>query len=133
MALKDTFCSSPWMHIKISHNGQFTFCRWDIDKEPEFDLETNIRSIDPLRFFKENMKPFRQGLLNGIPQEKCVECYQVDKHNKISGRQRQLLKSGISLDQFEKTTLSSPMLQYFKRLDGSTDLDPIDWQIDLGN
>lgn len=133
MALKDTFCSSPWMHVKISHNGQFTFCRWDIDKEPKFNLETNIRGIDPLRFFKENMKPFRQDLLDGIPQEKCAECYQVDNHGKISGRQRQLLKSGITLDQFEKTTLSSPMLQYFKKSDGSTDLNPIDWQIDLGN
>lgn len=119
--------------MKISHNGQFTCCRWDIHKEPEYDHNTNIRNIDPITFFQKNMRFFRKGLLDGESQEKCAECYQIDKHGKVSGRQRQLLKSGVILDQFEKTLLSSPMLEYFKRSDGDTDLMPIDWQIDLGN
>lgn len=136
MALKDTFCSSPWFHIRLSHNGQLGFCRWGDQLEQraefEYDPSSNIRNIDPITFFQQTMTGFRKGMMDGIPQKKCSECYQVDKHDKISGRQRQLLKSGITLEHFEKSTLSSPMLKYFKA-DGTTDLRPVDWQIDLGN
>ena len=117
----------------VHHNGQLLNCRWQADKyNPKFDPETNIKNIEPITFFQKGMTSFRKDILDGRVMEECSECYKVDRYDKISGRQRQLLKSGITLDQFEKTTLSSPMLEYIK-LDGSTDLKPIDWQIDLGN
>ena len=55
----------------------------------------------------------------------------MEQHNKISGRQRQLLKVGIRTDNFTKTALSSPWINQFNNF--SDKLLPQDWQIDLGN
>ena len=135
MSLKDTFCSSPWMHAKITHDGQFHACRWQKDTYTEYNESESIHSISPITFFKDSMSEIRKNLLDGKNLDMCNDCYEMDKHNKVSGRQKQLLKSGILTDQFEKTTLSSPMLEYFKQsmANGETDLLPIDWQVDLGN
>jgi predicted alpha-1,2-mannosidase len=56
----------------------------------------------------------------------------MEQHDKISGRQKQLLKTGIRLEQFEKTLASSPWVAEFAQ-GGTTSQVPQDWQIDLGN
>jgi sulfatase maturation enzyme AslB (radical SAM superfamily) len=55
----------------------------------------------------------------------------MEQHNKVSGRQKQLLKVGVRVEQFEKTLVSSPWVDTF----AADDFDqlPQDWQIDLGN
>jgi sulfatase maturation enzyme AslB (radical SAM superfamily) len=55
----------------------------------------------------------------------------MEQHNKVSGRQKQLLKVGVRVEQFEKTLISSPWVNTF----AADDFDqlPQDWQIDLGN
>jgi sulfatase maturation enzyme AslB (radical SAM superfamily) len=55
----------------------------------------------------------------------------MEKHNKVSGRQKQLLKVGVRLEDFEKTLASSPWVDTFSKT--SCDQFPQDWQIDLGN
>jgi hypothetical protein len=75
-------------------------------------------------------------MLDGEQLAGCSECYQVEKHGKVSGRQRQLLKIGVTQEDFDKTMLSTPWLKEFKQTknrDGDTDQLPQDWQIDLGN
>jgi hypothetical protein len=75
-------------------------------------------------------------MLDGEQPAGCSECYQVEKHGKVSGRQRQLLKIGVTQEDFDKTMLSTPWLKEFKQTknrDGATDQLPQDWQIDLGN
>ena len=75
-------------------------------------------------------------MLSGEPSPVCSDCYHMEQHGKIGGRQRQLLKVGIDADNFTKTLLSSPLLKDFRYSElnhGSTDLVPQDWQIDLGN
>jgi sulfatase maturation enzyme AslB (radical SAM superfamily) len=60
----------------------------------------------------------------------------MEEHGKISGREKQLLKVGIKLDNFEKTFKSSTFYDEFEKSfkqQGDTDLWPQDWQIDLGN
>jgi len=97
---------------------------------------STIREISPINFFQNEMKQFRKDLLDGKKMEECSQCYLQDRYGKVSGRQRQLLKSGASLDQFDKSLASSPMAGYFKHSmenDGHTDLRPLDWQIDMGN
>jgi hypothetical protein len=74
----------------------------------------------------------RQKLLDGELPTGCTECKQMDQHGKISGRQRQLLKAGVQLEQFEKTLASSPWVKEFAQ-GGITKQMPQDWQIDLGN
>jgi len=60
----------------------------------------------------------------------------MEEQGKISGRQKQLLKTGIQLNEFEETFQSSTFLTEFKNSSeqqGDTALLPQDWQIDLGN
>lgn len=60
----------------------------------------------------------------------------MEKHGKISGREKQLLKVGIDKNNFKKTFRSSTFYTEFLKSseqEGDTALWPQDWQIDLGN
>ena len=70
-------------------------------------------------------------MLQGEPVEGCNTCYQMETHNKVSGRQKQLLKIGVRVEQFEKTMASSPWVSALAS-EKFTQW-PQDWQIDLGN
>lgn len=75
-------------------------------------------------------------MLDGTIPSGCQSCQEMEQHGKVSGRQKQLLKIGVTVDSFEKTFLSSPWLHTFQQSqinDGDTDQIPQDWQIDLGN
>ena len=113
--------------MRITNNGGMTYCRW-ADKNI---TEANIRDTSPRDFFQQHMVSVRTSMLQGEPVDGCKRCYQMEKHNKVSGRQKQLLKIGVRLEQFEKTLASSPWVSTF----ASTEFTqlPQDWQIDLGN
>lgn len=117
--------------MRITNDGSMVYCRWS----NKFGGTVNIRDVDPVEFFQQHMAPLRQDLLQGRQLPGCKDCYQMDQHNKVSGRQRQLLKTGVRLHQFEKTMLSSPWAQHWGNnyTTGITDQTPQDWQIDLGN
>jgi radical SAM protein with 4Fe4S-binding SPASM domain len=132
--LKDTFCSSPWFHIKIDPNGNFIPCRWD------FSFTTtnhNIKNTSLLEYFNSDIpKLLRMQLLNGENPKTCQSCRYEDQMKKVSGRQRQLLKSAINIENFDKTFCASPHWQQFKYSydhQGLTKNQPVDLQIDLGN
>ena len=136
MALKDTFCTSPWIHAKIAHNGQLHYCRWSTEKKLKIDPTSNIQNVEPIEFFQKNMSTIRQDILDGKSINQCQECYQQDQYGKISGRQRQLLKVGVKVDEFEQTLASSTIrseLEFSHYNNGDTNYLPIDWQVDLGN
>jgi sulfatase maturation enzyme AslB (radical SAM superfamily) len=130
MSLKETFCPSPWFHMRITNDGHYDYCRWAT--KDQHDPDNNIYNITPVEFFQQRMIPIRQQLLNGESPAGCVECTHMEQHDKISGRQKQLLKTGIRLEQFEKTLASSPWVAEFAQ-GGTTSQVPQDWQIDLGN
>ena len=127
MSLKDQFCSSPWIHMRITNSGGMTYCRW-ADKT---DSMANLAEISPKEFFQQRMAPIRSGMLDGQAPLGCQKCFQMEQHGKVSGRQKQLLKIGVQLDQFEKTLASSPWVPVFAA--NSQTQMPQDWQIDLGN
>ena len=129
MTFQDSFCPSPWFHMRINPAGHYEFCRW-ADKSNR-DSGPNIKDVDPDDFFQNYMQPVRQQLLNGEVLQGCKECHLMEQHGKISGRQRQLLKIGVRVDQFEKTLVSSPWIPIFTN--NKFDQMPQDWQIDLGN
>jgi sulfatase maturation enzyme AslB (radical SAM superfamily) len=82
------------------------------------------------------MSPVRQALLRGETLPGCAECHAQEQHGKVNGRQRQLLKTGVRLNDFKNTMLSSPWISEFvdsQRHAGATIQTPQDWQIDLGN
>lgn len=117
--------------MRITNDGSMVYCRWS----NKFNGTVNIRDVDPVDFFQQHMASLRRDLLQGRQVPGCNECYQMDQHGKISGRQRQLLKTGVRLEQFEKTMQSSPWAQHWANNydTGVTDQLPQDWQIDLGN
>ena len=133
MNFKDTFCSSPWLHIRLTSSGEYNFCRWKRSKTE--DKSYNINDISPAEYFQIGMDDVRSDMLNGNPIDECQWCYNMEKYKKISGRQKQLLKTGIVLDDFEKTTLASPYYSQFQKSANNEKITvlPVDWQIDLGN
>jgi hypothetical protein len=131
---RQNFCPSPWLHTRINNTGNYEYCRWA--QIPDRQLSPGITELSPVQWFQKNMSQTRQAMLAGEEIPGCRECHQMEKYGKISGRQRQLLKIGVTVDDFEKTMLSSPWLSTFEHSlhnQGNTSQLPQDWQIDLGN
>jgi len=114
--------------MRINNSGHYEYCRW-ADKTLR-NAGPNISDTTPAEFFNQSLIPIRQQFLNGERPTGCAECYQMEAHNKISGRQKQLLKIGVQLSEFDKMLASSPWMPEFVN---HTPQMPQDWQIDLGN
>jgi hypothetical protein len=138
MTFKKTFCSSPWIHMRINNSGTYEFCRWQRKNTSitRVNQEHNIYNISPAEYFQNSMSPLRAEILTGDDVPGCRDCYTMEEHVKVSGRQRQLLKTGVMMEHFDKSLLSSPYLpdfEYSNQNQGKTTRMPVDWQIDLGN
>ena len=131
--LKNSFCSSPWFHVRVSHDGSFEQCRWGKDCK----TTNNIKDTSVLQFFNsKDMTQLRTELLNGNSPEICSNCYYEDKFDKLNGRYRQLNKSAIFKKDFDLSLRSSPHYNdflYSYNNNGHTTKTPVDLQIDLGN
>ena len=121
--------------MKIASNGQMKFCRWSSVTGRVTQDSPVIGDLHPLTFFQKNMSSTRQAMLDGQSLPECNDCYEMEKYGKISGRQKQLLKTGITVKDFANSCASSPFISEFEKSlqQGQTDLVPLDWQIDLGN
>lgn len=118
--------------MKIGNDGTFHYCRWGENNKSD----SGLKNQHPITWFQRSaeQKFLRQGMINGVSNLDCHGCYTMETHGKISGRQRQLLKTGVQLSEFDKTLLSSPWLSVFSESPaGETNQIPQDWQIDLGN
>lgn len=115
--------------MRVNNDGSYDYCRWIENKNSEPDQ--NLRDQSPSQYFQETMTPVRQAMLAGERLQQCSPCYRMEQHNKISGRQKQLLKIGVQTTHWTKTLKSSPWVDEFRT--AATDLTPQDWQIDLGN
>lgn len=128
-----TFCSSPWFHLQINYDGTYKDCRWG----KGYAVKNNIQSESLLTYYNsDQMKQFRQNLLDGETLDFCSACYYEESFNKLNGRLRQLNKSAIDVNNFALTTRSSPHYQNFKysfENNGQSDLAPVDLQINLSN
>lgn len=134
MSFEKYFCSSPWFHMRLLNNGTMDYCRWANTKHDGHEHNIKNRPIE--LFFQKDLADIRTKLLEGQKIDSCNDCYKMEKHQKISGRQKQLLKTGIDTNNFIKTSLSSPWVSMFKQSlehNGLTQETPRDWQIDLGN
>ena len=132
--LKDTFCSSPWFHLRINHAGYYLPCRWGPASQPSDHHISNTSLTEYMN--SDIMKSIRLDLLSGKSVDICNACYYEDRHDKVSGRQRQLLKSAVSVINFDKTMSASPhwdMFTFTNEHQGQTTQTPVDLQIDIGN
>jgi len=133
MSFKDTFCSSPWFHARITNNGDYNFCRSQkVKVNNSFD---NISDITPIDYFQNKMEKIRKSMVAGEVIDECSECYRKERNNIPSPRKNTLLKTGIELDNFDKTLQASPFYDEFKKTadGGKCGLPILDWQVDLGN
>ena len=131
--LKDSFCSSPWFHLRLTYDGNFEECRWYKTKIHD----TNLADTAIMEFYNgSRMKSLRQDLLDGKKPVGCETCYYEGSFGKLNGRTRQLLKSGIQTNNFLLTARSSPHYERFLHSyqnQGHSNHWPTDLQIDLGN
>lgn len=136
MSFEKNFCSSPWFHMRINNAGSYEYCRWKKHEDSRVNFIDNIKTTTPTEYFQTNLAPIRQSLLEGKVLPGCQDCANMEQHNKISGRQRQLLKVGIQERYFKKSLASSPLkkdFDYSWKNNGDTTRTISDWQIDLGN
>jgi sulfatase maturation enzyme AslB (radical SAM superfamily) len=121
--------------MQITSSGNYEFCRWKSQSTGP-NPTASIFNTDPWDYFKNSMAGIRQNMLQGSSSNLCNNCHVMEQHQKISGRQRQLLKTGIVLDHFDASAKSSTFYNQFLASNdsqGQTDQRPVDWQIDLGN
>lgn len=135
--LKDNFCSSPWFHIRVAPDGHFWPCRWAWDGAPEDEL-FHVSEFTIKEFFQQSslMKDIRTTMLEGKRPDICNQCHYEQDQSKVSGRQRQLMKSGIDQQHFNRTFCNSQHFKHFEyssHTQGQTQRYPTDLQIDLGN
>lgn len=135
--LKDNFCSSPWIHIRVAPDGHYWPCRWAWDGISE-DHKFHVKDYTIQEFFQKShlMKTIRTQMLAGEQPDMCKTCHYEQAQGKLTGRQRQLMKSGISLQRFDRTFCNSQHFKHFEHShhnQGETARYPTDLQIDLGN
>ena len=132
--LEKTFCSSPWFHSRLTYNGNYEECRWF---KKSNTTPINVKETSLVEFHNsKRMTTLRTDLLAGQSPAGCSTCYYEDSFSKLSGRQRQLLKSGVRQDDFALSMRSSPHYQHFLHSwqnNGHALTAPVDLQIDLGN
>jgi MoaA/NifB/PqqE/SkfB family radical SAM enzyme len=132
--MKNNFCSSPWFHIRLTYDGNYNICRFSREENTNY----NIVDHTLMDFYNSpEMCSIRAELLNGGSPKECASCYYEDRFNKTGGRKKQLLKSGITLDDDWHLQLrSSPHYNLFKHSyenSGQSDYSLVDLQIDLCN
>lgn len=132
--MKDSFCSSPWFHIRINPTGHYLPCRWGYKDTPG---EHTVENTTLTEYMNSSvMRSLRTSLLSGEKPDICHSCYAEDAVGKVSGRQKQLLKSVIRIEKFNNTFCASPHYDRFNfsfNNNGLTESKPVDLQIDLGN
>lgn len=82
------------------------------------------------------MRDFRLQFLEGKRPDCCKSCYYQEDFEKLNGRRKQLLKSTITVNDFELSARISPHYQHFQHAwenKGESTYHPVDLQIDLGN
>ena len=131
---QESFCNSPWLHIKITYNGDYKICRWGLEDSKSL---YNIATHSLMDFYNSDaMCAIRTDLLTGIKPDICRKCYQQDQFDKLNGRWRQLLKSTVTADNFNLSLRGSPHYNLFEhsyKNSGHSNYQPVDLQIDLGN
>jgi hypothetical protein len=122
--------------MRINNSGSYEYCRWKIDRTYRINLDHNIKIQTPDDFFQNDLSTIRQQMLQGEKLSECDSCYVMEQNKKVSGRQRQLLKTGILEPYFAKSMASSLLqkdFDYSSNNNGHTTRTISDWQIDLGN
>jgi MoaA/NifB/PqqE/SkfB family radical SAM enzyme len=83
-AKSKTFCILPFVHSTITTNGDIQLCCVSQEKSQHNINESNVANWWNSSYLKE----VRQKMLDGQEIDACRECYDVEKKNLISHRQK---------------------------------------------
>jgi organic radical activating enzyme len=122
--------------MRINNSGSYEYCRWKTNTSTRINFVNNIKNQTPDEFFQTGMSPIRKQLLQGEAPVECSTCHIMEENGKVSGRQKQLLKTGVLESYFSKSMHSSMLkkdFDYSHNYNGDTTRSVTDWQIDLGN
>jgi sulfatase maturation enzyme AslB (radical SAM superfamily) len=117
--------------MQIQPTGEFGICRWT-----NHGSGVTIRDQHPIEFFRQGMSSARQDMLEGRARSECRECQAMEAHQKVSGRQRQMIKAGMWPQDIQASVRSTPWWEEFAHShdnQGRARGAPQDWQIELGN
>lgn len=138
--LSKTFCSAPWMNLRINYEGDFVPCRfmWEYNDNYEKDKKRyNIKDVSMLEYWNsDEQRELRTIFTTGQEHAMCQNCRYDEKNGQWNGRLRSLNSSGISLDNFDHSLVSSPQYNHFlhsEKNNGHADNVPNDLQIDIGS
>ena len=126
------FCSVPWTNTHIYWDGSFGLCcseREPPHNEPDI---YNIKNLTVGEWYNQPpMQAKRIAIKSNEPIQGCRDCYKEELHGHESRRIRENYKTVIFTEQaFDRSYQQSPMRDAFTV---TTDRQPIDWHIDLGN
>ena len=100
---KDTFCLAPWYEIRINSDGSVKYCQ--LTKEVS-------RADDFVHWFNKSeiVQQSRRQLINGESLKGCAICYEQDKLQMYSARQRRNFEGAIHEKYFDESLKQSPVL-----------------------
>jgi molybdenum cofactor biosynthesis enzyme MoaA len=126
------FCSTPWYELHIYWDGSLGICCQESHKLYN-NNSYNIATTSIAEWFNSNpVKHFRQQILGDSPVSACSRCYHEEQSGGHSRRIRSNQKSVIFQQAFADSFEQSPGRRHFVE-SGTTDTQPIDIHIDLGN
>jgi len=131
---KNVFCSSPWLHVRLSYRGYYYPCRWGDRNFYNTQSLLNLSDTSLLDYVNsEQMVALRNQLLTGIKPTGCHGCYYEESFGKMSGRTKQLYRSKLN-DTFNfEDSPHYKLFEYSQQNAGLTNVLPIDLQIEIEN
>ena len=132
MTDKNIFCNTPWYELHIYWDGSLGICCQE-DHKLYSQGSYNIATMSiPEWFNSDPVTQFRQQVLANTEVSACRRCYVEEQSGGMSRRHRSNQKSAIFQQAFADSFVQSPIQKYIN-ISGTTDTQPIDIHIDLGN
>ena len=132
MTDKNIFCNTPWYELHIYWDGSLGICCQE-DHKLYSQGNYNIATMSIAEWFNSDpVKQFRQQVLADSAVSACRRCYVEEQSGGMSRRHRSNQKSAIFQQAFADSFAQSPIQKHIT-ISGTTDTQPIDIHIDLGN
>jgi MoaA/NifB/PqqE/SkfB family radical SAM enzyme len=108
----NTYCSSPYSEIRINSDGSFNYCHAAYGKN--LPPEDHISKVTVDEYFNNSItvNQVKQTIEGGSAVSRCSECYDTEKLNLVSFRQRRNLQHGVFTGaDFHQSLEESPVWQ----------------------
>jgi len=134
MANQKIFCAVPWTNHHFYWDGTYGVCSSERQRPRQ---QSNLNNTSLVQWYdSESMRDFRRRIQGNEQLPECASCYQEEADGHQSRRIKENYKLGIFTEHTENTFQQSFVQSEWHakfNTEGTTDLLPVDWHIDLGN